>query len=118
MKEVSPAAMYVSMIPVFTEAAREVGYALAVHGSMGRDLDMIAVPWTEDAVCAEQLVMRLLAAGGFCGAHLPHRQEQKDPAQGNGDAPGIKPHGRLAWSIHFGNGYYLDVSVMPRRVSP
>lgn len=114
MKDVSPAATYVSMIPPLTEAAREVGYALAVHGSMGRDLDLVAIPWTDDAVCAEALIMRLLSAAGFLRAHLPHRQDGIPPDQGNGDVGAVKPHGRRAWSIHFDNGLYLDVSVMPR----
>ena len=26
--------------------AREVGYAVCVHGSLKRDFDLIAVPWT------------------------------------------------------------------------
>jgi hypothetical protein len=114
MKPVSPAATYVAMIPPLTEAAREVGYALAVHGSMGRDLDLIAVPWTEEAVSAEALIMRLLSASGFLHAHLPHRREDATPDQASGDVGAIKPHGRRAWSIHFDNGLYLDVSVMPR----
>lgn len=29
--------------------ARDFGYALALHGSMMRDLDVIAVPWTDAA---------------------------------------------------------------------
>lgn len=114
MKDVSPAATYVAMIPPLTEAAREVGYALAVHGSMGRDLDLVAVPWTEEAVGAEALIMRLLAAAGFLHAHLPHRQDKAADDQANGDVAAVKPHGRRAWSIHFDNGLYLDVSVMPR----
>lgn len=115
MKPVSPAATYLAMIPPLTEAAREVGYALAVHGSMGRDLDLIAVPWTEEAVNAEALIMRLLAACGYCGGHIAHRSEGKDGGpQTGGDIAAVKPHGRLAWSIHFQNGLYLDVSVMPR----
>lgn len=37
--------------------ARELGYALAVHGSLARDLDIIACPWTETATSA--LSMRI-----------------------------------------------------------
>lgn len=118
MKDVSPAATYVAMIPALTEAARDVGYALAVHGSMGRDLDLVAVPWTDESVSAEALIMRLLSAAGFLRAHLPHRQEGSTPDQASGDIGAVKPHGRRAWSIHFDNGLYLDVSVMPRRGDP
>ena len=30
--------------------AATLGYALTLHGSMIRDCDMVAVPWTEEAV--------------------------------------------------------------------
>lgn len=39
--------------------AREVGYALAVHGSLERDLDVIAIPWTTDAVGNHALIEHL-----------------------------------------------------------
>lgn len=31
------------------EIARKHGWAIGVHGSLCRDIDLIAVPWTEDA---------------------------------------------------------------------
>lgn len=30
------------------EIAKEYGYNLVVHGSMNRDLDLIAIPWVDD----------------------------------------------------------------------
>lgn len=116
MKDVSPAAVYVALIPLLMERARKCGYALAVHGSLARDLDLIAAPWTEEAVSGEALVLELLAAGGWTGAHLlPESTDQEGKvARKAGSAPDAKPHGRLAWSIHFNNGLYIDVSVMPR----
>lgn len=30
--------------------AKEIGYAIGVHGSLERDLDVIAAPWTEEAL--------------------------------------------------------------------
>ena len=121
MKSVSPAATYVSMIPLLTEAARDCGYALAVHGTMARDLDLIAVPWTPEASSAEQLILRLLSAVSYC-AHLTHRNPGEGHADGDnskGDLPSKKPHGRLSWTIIFDGGganLFLDVSVMPRIV--
>lgn len=116
MKDVSNAVAYATLIPQLMKAGREVGYAIAVHGSLARDLDVIAVPWTEEAVSAERLVMHLMAAidgrlrnGATCKA-----DGEWEPAPAS--VPTAKPHGRLAWSIHFGHdGMYLDVSVMPRR---
>lgn len=81
------------------------GYALTEHGSKRRDIDLVACPWTTAAVSPQEL----LAALSAC---ILHR---------NGlalvmDGPEMKPHGRLAWSIHLGGGPYIDLSVMPRQI--
>ncbi len=120
MKDVSRAVAYTLLIPELMEAGRQVGYAIAVHGSMARDLDLVAVPWTEEAVSAEQLVMHLMAA---VDGHLVNGS-RKIAVEGKPEgewefvpaaAPTVKPHGRLAWSFHLGHhGMYVDVSVMPR----
>jgi hypothetical protein len=89
--------------------ARRLGYALAPHGSMARDIDLIAVPWTEDAVSGSELV-RVIAE--MCNGYLAERT-----SAGGRPKPTVKPHGRRAWSIHLGGGAYIDLSVMPRRKS-
>jgi hypothetical protein len=102
------ACCYAMLIPI----AQANGYALAVHGSMSRDLDLIAVPWTEEAVDALTLVKALKEAiGGITHQiDMDHYYPTCDPKE--------KPHGRLAYSLHFTNrgcdGTYIDVSVMPR----
>lgn len=121
MKPVSPAATYAALLPELVQAAREVGYALAPHGSLARDLDLVAVPWTEEAGSAEQLVMRLLSVSG--GHLVDGSRRTGQDAEGkdvwetdHGDVGEPKPHGRRAWTIHLGHrGLYLDVSVMPRK---
>lgn len=32
------------------ELAKEIGYAIGAHGSLERDLDLIAAPWSEEAL--------------------------------------------------------------------
>ena len=113
MKDISNAVAYTLLLPQLMEAGREVGYAVAVHGSMARDLDLIAVPWTEEAVSAERLVMHLMAAvdGKLRNGS---RQSEGNWVRVPGSEPAIKAHGRQAWTIHLGNeGLHLDVSVMP-----
>lgn len=93
------------------ETARQHGYALALHGSLRSDLDVIAVPWTEDASDEETLVKAIVeTAGGFISP---------DPR-----SRGEKPHGRVAWTIHLGGcsgtipptdrATYIDLSIMPK----
>lgn len=91
---------YVCHLPRITALAREYGYAIAVHGSLQRDLDLIAVPWSEVAVDAETIVIEIAKmVGGFI-------LDSEDATK--------KPHGRLAWKIHMGAGLYIDLSVMPK----
>lgn len=84
--------------------AHRHGYALALHGSMARDLDLIAVPWTEDADPPEKLlrsIARFITAGAKDIRYdVPHASK--------------KPHGRLAYTFPLGmSDQFLDVSVMP-----
>lgn len=43
----SYAPVYCAMYPELAAIAREHGYALAIHGSMQRDFDLVCVPWGE-----------------------------------------------------------------------
>ncbi len=81
--------------------ARERGYALTLHGSMSRDLDVVAVPWTDQAVTGEELINAL-------ASYVPGWRRTDVTA---------KPHGRMAYQILLGGGAYVDVSVMPRSIA-
>ena len=94
---------YVGLLTILTETARAHGYALGLHGSLTRDMDLIAVPWTEDACDGETLVRALTAA-----IHVDEVVLLATPP------PGQKPHGRVAYTILLGSGAFIDVSVMPR----
>lgn len=43
-------AMYVMLWPAVVEECRARGYAAALHGSLAKDMDVVAVPWTDEAV--------------------------------------------------------------------
>ena len=117
MKEVSTAVAFTLLLPDLMRAGREVGYAVAVHGSMARDLDLVAIPWTDEAVSAERLILHLLAAvdGRLRNGSTPPMTDGGERQRVVASEPKLLPHGRQAWSIHVGrDGLYLDVSVMPR----
>ena len=99
----SPAA-YAYLIPLISSAAFRVGYAIAVHGSMRNDLDLLAAPWTDAAVSAEELLSAIRAGIGFTADDIHTRAH----------GPEQKPHGRLAWIIPLHGGCAIDLSVMPR----
>lgn len=115
MKDVSNATAYALLIPSLMSAGREVGYAIAVHGSMDRDLDLVAVPWIDGAVSAERLIMHLMAkVDGRLRNGARKKEDSDDWETAHASVPAEKPHGRRAWSIFVGrDGLYLDISVMP-----
>lgn len=100
------------IVQIVRPAARALGYAIAVHGSLERDLDLVAIPWTDEAEDPLDLVKavqaEITAQIGEC-----YRSCDVDH----------KPHGRLAWWLHFQNAVstcngaypFVDLSVMPRR---
>lgn len=100
-------ARFNTLIGVMRGAARRKGYALAVHGSLLRDIDVLACPWVPRAAGPRGLLRAIIEAVRgtnlvrFCDCPSKH--------------PTVKPHGRLAWSIHMDGGTYIDLSVMPRR---
>lgn len=103
------AVIYQTLVPI----AREHGYALAIHGSMVRDCDLIAVPWTEEAKDPADLILAFKKV--VTGVFTKHDFDHIGTVQFHGMA---KPHGRVAWSIHLTEegmfGPYLDISVMKR----
>lgn len=108
------------LIGPLREVARSKGYALAVHGTLKRDIDLIACPWTRDAVPAKELAEAIRAEAerinGF--AVDKDRIGSANPKFFEDGSPGMKPHGRLAWTFHLQpetDGPYVDLSVMPRR---
>lgn len=98
----TPALLYSLLYGGLRETAANLGYALAIHGSVNQDCDLIAVPWTEDAVDPETLVTAIVH---FTDGIL-------SPYDNNGCRT-EKPHGRRVWCIHFGARHYIDLSVMP-----
>jgi hypothetical protein len=107
------AAAYVALYPMLVQIAKRHGYALAVHGTVSRDFDLIAVPWIDEASDALTLVKAFRAATRTVTQH-----ENTDRKWAKDCSPTQKPHGRVAYSLHVTNsgmyGGYLDISVMPK----
>ncbi len=86
-------------------AAWQYGYAIALQGSFTRDLDLLAVPWTERACDLETLV-----------AAIEYRTGLKRQAP-----PSDKPHGRKSVSLlfpGFEDPRWVDLSILPRAAAP
>jgi hypothetical protein len=103
-------AFYRSCLDAIRVAARACGYAIGVHGSLRRDLDLIAAPWADGHADADTLARAVHRAA--CGLEQTDYKWEK------------KPCGRIAasfpvcWTADC-MGYdtpnlgHIDLSVMP-----
>lgn len=133
MKDPNRAPFYACIYHGLCETARKHGYALAIHGTVATDLDLVAIPWTNEAVSAEELrdaLMKHICAVDYEGltrrffAKAKDSEElvrqvleneaknRKEPQDETGAT--IKPHGRRAWNLYMDAGAKVDLSVMPR----
>ena len=101
------------------EIAKEFGYNLVVHGSMNRDLDLVAIPWINEPKSEIEMIEALT---NWVGGELDK------------SLIGTLPGGRTAYVINLNRGgykknaegliidpiefvedpqYYIDISVTP-----
>ena len=92
--------------------AKDFGYNLVIHGSMERDLDLIAIPWSENPKPESEMINDFEMYLTGMKSHNPHYS--------------ILPGGRKVYAIQLNRGnrdgewvrfedkeYYLDISVTP-----
>lgn len=105
----SPVCIYAQVAPRIRERAYALGYAIALHGSMRRDLDLVAIPWIEEAADPAELVKAITeeVEGFVPRASLEGGWSVPEPTK--------KPHGRMVWNICWGGAPFIDLSVMPRK---
>ena len=81
------------------------GYALMLHGTATRDLDVLAVPWVDAPADYERLLANI-------------RSVLQGEWQDSGQAPSKKPHGRLVWTLiasALSDPRFIDFGVMAPR---
>lgn len=86
------------LYPELAEMMRSKGWALAVHGSLARDFDLVAIPWHPDPVKPERCIESI--------CHY-FAVSQHGPAI-------CKLHGRQVFTLALKFGEcFLDMSFMP-----
>lgn len=87
------------MYPGLCKLFQEHGYALAVHGSVARDFDLIAVPWVARPHSHRTVIRAIMK-----------KYAVKFPTK-----PKKMKHGRIAYSVSLSYGdCYLDISFFPK----
>lgn len=101
MKEPNYAPIYAAALyPELAVITRKHGYALAIHGSLARDMDLICVPWIDTPSEPQVVVNEITATFDI--------RQLKNPAWTE------KEHGRLVTTISIGHGdCAIDLSFMP-----
>lgn len=97
MKEPNYAPLYASLYPDLARIARRHGYALAIHGTLARDFDVIAIPWAAEVDHPESVVEEITRTYDI---------------RVIGDAT-IREHGRIVYTISISGGAFLDFSFTP-----
>lgn len=87
-----------ALYPGLARICVDNGYALAVHGSLARDFDLIAIPWTDEVSTPDKVLDEITT---------------KYSVRLIGEV-GQKKHGRTAYTLSIGFGdCSLDFSFMP-----
>lgn len=99
-EEIKPnfAPVYACLYPELAKIFINNGYALAVHGSLVNDFDLIAVPWAKKVNKPITVLRQIIKKFAFTLIHTK---------------PTIKNHGRIAYTISLKFGVArLDISFL------
>jgi hypothetical protein len=92
--------------------AKEYGYNLVLHGSMNRDLDLIAIPWTDEPKDEFEMIKEFsMYLTGFFSNQKEHYLFSVLPGKRKAYVIDLNRGGK--WNNYQDGQYYLDISVTP-----
>jgi len=95
------ASFYASIYDDIRNAAMDCGWALGLHGSLSSDMDIMAMPWVEDAKPVEEMIDAIIN----CFTDNPFNNISRKLYYN-------KPNGRVVYTIHIWKDWYLDINVI------
>lgn len=95
--------------------AKEHGYNLLLHGSMNRDLDLVAIPWVNKP---KPHIDFLFAVSEYLGTPKPFDQNDKpyymhSVLPGGRDSYVVEMNRGGRWNNYIDKQWYLDISFTP-----
>lgn len=96
------AVFYAAIYGDLREKAMECGWALGLHGSLNSDMDIMAMPWTEDATDADIMIANLYKCFEEDLWSMPVKHI------------GEKPNGRVVYTISIWEDFYLDINIIEK----
>jgi hypothetical protein len=114
-------AFYAHCYQGLQKLARDFGYNLLLHGSMDRDMDLVAVPWIDEPKTHLELLQEFnMFLNGITSATVINTEED---ILLRCYQYGALPGGRSSYIINLNRGgkfngyldeqYYLDISITP-----
>lgn len=95
------AAFFACMWDDIRQCAMDHGWAVALHGSLSSDMDIMAMPWVEDVITFEELIDKIVDL--FNGNHM---------SKNYFITYNEKPHNRIVATIPIFADFYLDISTI------
>ena len=95
------AAFYACLWEDLRKTALECGWALGLHGSLNSDMDIMAMPWDENAVKPMELMKKLEDIFTKPDTLCFGIKISKD-----------KPNNRVVYTIHIWADFYLDINII------
>lgn len=108
------------------EIAFAYGYNLTLHGSLNRDLDLVAIPWQKELGSHDEMIEEFIKelGGELMFANGVVRSHAKNINTEGWDKYAVTHHGRMQYVINLNRElqsdndwsdpqYYIDISVMP-----
>ena len=96
------AVFYAAIYGDLRDKALECGWALGLHGSLNSDMDIMAMPWTENATDADTMISNLYKCFNCDPWSLPVKHR------------GDKPNGRIVYTISIWEDFYLDINIIDK----
>ena len=94
-------AFYACMWEDIRQCAMDCGWAVSLHGSLASDMDIMAMPWVENAVSFKEMIDRvskLFKDNDMSSQYVITYNE--------------KPHNRVVATIPIWSDFYLDISTI------
>jgi hypothetical protein len=95
------AAFYACMWNDIRQCAMDCGWAVALHGSLNSDMDIMAMPWVDNAVPFEDVIKKIseLFVDNLNSENYVITYDEK-------------PHNRIVATIPIFADFYLDISAI------
>ena len=96
------------------EIAKEYGYNLVLHGSMNRDLDLIAIPWVDEP--KDEVDMLIAFQEYLCGFKTINATKDTfcfSVLPGGRNSYVISMNRVGKWNNYIDEQYYVDISITP-----